>query len=445
MLLLLACTGDKVTLPVETGADSARADTSSRDTSDTADTATSPPPTPILADYDAEPREAVPRADGYLHVDSALLVDRLLTLGATHYLFLLYHSPTDWEDLHEYLPLAEAAGLETWVYLVPPTEIPASYPPFEDDYVAWGDAIGELATHYPSLRAFAMDDFNSNTVTFTDAYTCEMRDAARVWAPELEFWPVDYYGDAEIDLSVRTCWDGLIFPYIDLDDNSALREQIDVLAETLGEPGGVTLTLQWPWDAPSTAGTGARWSAAATTDATGGTLSFRFSDSYGGPTAGYHLARVTWDETTLWSEDIGGSEAGGATELTLPAGATGTLGFELYEESGVSNYGVVARFGAISSTGLSLGAFSYEEDDALFDGTSLDGGEGAPLRLLPMIYATSTSWHAAPPTAAVVQEAVEIALLAFDEGVTEGVTTYCLDKTPGAASYEAVTTVYTAR
>ena len=47
---------------------------------------------------------------------------RLKELGATTYYWLVWHAATDWEDLQRFLPKAAEAGLEVWVYLVPPSD-----------------------------------------------------------------------------------------------------------------------------------------------------------------------------------------------------------------------------------------------------------------------------------------------------------------------------------
>ena len=69
-----------------------------------------------LADYDAEVR----RPDG--HVDADTLLKRLKELGVDTYYWLIWHKATDWDDLKVFLPKASRAGIDVWVYLVPPTE-----------------------------------------------------------------------------------------------------------------------------------------------------------------------------------------------------------------------------------------------------------------------------------------------------------------------------------
>ena len=53
-----------------------------------------------LADYDAELR----KPDG--RVDTEAMVGRLKELGVTKYYWLVWHAPTDWDDLRTFLPKA---------------------------------------------------------------------------------------------------------------------------------------------------------------------------------------------------------------------------------------------------------------------------------------------------------------------------------------------------
>ena len=123
-------------------------------------------------------------------MDSPLRLVRLTSLGANACAFLIYSSPVTWDDLAEYLALAEPAGLATRGYLVPPTERPSDYSPYEDDYVAWAGAISELAAEQPSITAIAMDDFNGSTTTLTVDYLYELMVAAQAHAPDLKFYDV---------------------------------------------------------------------------------------------------------------------------------------------------------------------------------------------------------------------------------------------------------------
>src|SRR5213593_3719762 len=100
----------------------------------------------ILGDYDAELR----RADG--HVDVTRLAARLDSLGVTTYCWLVWHRATDWADLQAFLPLAGRAGIDIWVYVVPPSESPphtSRYSePYRLDFGRWAEEIARLSRRH---------------------------------------------------------------------------------------------------------------------------------------------------------------------------------------------------------------------------------------------------------------------------------------------------------
>jgi len=101
----------------------------------------------ILADYDSELRGPDKRVD----VDT--MAARLKELGVNTYFWLIWHASTDWDDLKLFLPKAAAAGIDVWVYLVPPSESPprttAYSEPFRLDYGRWAE---EIARFRSSIR-----------------------------------------------------------------------------------------------------------------------------------------------------------------------------------------------------------------------------------------------------------------------------------------------------
>ncbi|MEV0714974.1 hypothetical protein, partial [Asanoa sp. NPDC050611] len=107
-------------------------------------------------------REREPRADGYRHIDSPALVRRLVGMNVNTYLYGIWDSPTDWDDLRsEFLPAASAAGIDVIPYIVPPsetTENGRASRPFMTDYVRWAEAIAELSLRFPNLTSWAIDD-----------------------------------------------------------------------------------------------------------------------------------------------------------------------------------------------------------------------------------------------------------------------------------------------
>ena len=433
LLLLAACTAPSdpkstTATPDDTAEAPAGDDTAPPDSDDTGedtgdDTGTPAPLRPILADYDNARTEALPREDGLTHTDAAATLDALLALGVNTYAFLIYLGPSDWEDLAEYVALAEPAGLDTWVYLVPPAERPEDYPPFDGDYVAWGAAIGELAATWPSITAIAMDDFYSDRSTvWTPDYVCEMMDAAHENAPDLLFYAVDYSPWTLQDFSTpeeRRCVDGIVFPYRDLDDNTDLRPQIEEIAALRDDLPG-SLVLRYPWDRASVHGEYGQLRATCGA----GELRFSYRDDFPWETFGYHKVRVREEGAVLYEEDVAYTEDRDEVTVTLSGGDV-TVGLE--EEGGVSAFGVEVVLSGFSAA--SCGDWVYEASDSNFEAGFEDVEGWDDMALIPMVYTVPVTWHTAWPEVDVVAEAIDVALETTDEGLTQGVITYCLLKT----------------
>lgn len=115
----------------------------------------------MLANYggghtiDMEMREKVPRADGYFHVDTERTISALKNLGANTHYFLMWHSPSDWQDFtEEFLPAAQKADIDVWAYIVPPSECdPDGWCSrlYGTDYVAWAENIAARSVEYDRL------------------------------------------------------------------------------------------------------------------------------------------------------------------------------------------------------------------------------------------------------------------------------------------------------
>ena len=153
---------------------------------------------PVYADYGAVVRETSPRADGYSHVNTPYLIQKLVAGNIKTYAFLIWNAnsyKTDWDDFRlEFLPAAQAAGINVWLYLTPPTENipPTAYTPFADDYYNWMTAAASLSLRYPVLKAVAIDDYNSNLGLFTPDYVHRITDAALAINTNFMFMVVNY-------------------------------------------------------------------------------------------------------------------------------------------------------------------------------------------------------------------------------------------------------------
>lgn len=182
----------------------------------------------MLANYpgghtiDKEIREKKPRDDGYYHIDTKATIKKLRGLRANTHYFLMWHSPSDWEDFtEEFLPAAERAGIDVWAYIVPPSECHADgwcSLPFKTDYIAWAKNIAELSVEYDVLKGWVIDDFvnGSNSEVFTPEYMGQMQEAADAINPDLELGTVAYYKTA-IKSSFYEQYapfiDSVVFPY----------------------------------------------------------------------------------------------------------------------------------------------------------------------------------------------------------------------------------------
>ncbi len=194
-----------------------------------------------------EIREANARGDGYHHIDTPAMIARLRALHANTCNYLLWNSPTDFDDLErEFLPAAQKAGIKVWLYLVPPNE---TYPggkgsdPFRTNYVQWARTLATLSLQYSNLQAWVMDDFTWGMRTFTPQYVQEIQQISRSINPELRFFPVVHLtaiSEKWVD-DYGSLIDGVMCPFIDLPYNNTQR------ATSLGDQiAGVRTRFQKP-------------------------------------------------------------------------------------------------------------------------------------------------------------------------------------------------------
>jgi hypothetical protein len=339
-----------------------------------------PLPKALVADYDKAIREPVARADGIRHVDTPATIARLQDLHVTGYFYLVYHEPTDWSDFEqEFLPAAARAGIDVWVYLVPPSECCAE--PYKTDFVRWAEEIARLSTRYPHLRGWAMDDFASNLATFTPPYMLRIREAGRRINPALRFLPVLYHDDFSTEFlqAYALHFDGAIFPYtVNFETAEGLDAELTRVAAQLGRhqlqvvlmiyatkisvaaypPSatyvaaalavglervrrgqilGVTtyalaktfepedcrfshhLDMTFPSETPTSAGHFVSATQSLHLAPAAGRYQLRFfeQDSYPIGTAGYHFKQLLVDGRVVWDEDVAGDAALAWTERTV--------------------------------------------------------------------------------------------------------------------------------
>ncbi len=177
-------------------------------------------------------REAEARADGYRHVDTLAMISLLTSIGANHYCFGIWDSPTDFDDLrNEFAPAAQAAGIQLMPYIVPPSETFSwgkSSQPYVMDYIAWARAFAELSLTYPVLTAWAIDDFDwaENPAVFTPDYLARIREAQLAVNPRLGLFTCAYITGATSDdfmIKYGPYLDGIVFPYLDGHNFNTIR------------------------------------------------------------------------------------------------------------------------------------------------------------------------------------------------------------------------------
>lgn len=202
-------------------------------------------------------RERAPRADGYQHLDTTAMIAKLRALHVNTYVYGIWDSPTDWDDLCEgFASAAAEAGIDVWVYLVPPSETDRgggrASRPHVMDYVAWARAVAELSLKYPNVRAWSIDDFEfpMNAKLFTTEYMAEMRHTAESINPALGFYTCAYWRAATSDKFLdkyAPYVDGIIYPFLDgprfnTQRAGSVAADIDAIKEHT-DPRGLDLVL----------------------------------------------------------------------------------------------------------------------------------------------------------------------------------------------------------
>jgi len=402
------------------------------------------------ADYDAELR----LPNGRVDVDA--MAARLKELGVTTYYWLLWHAPTDWDDLKLFLPKAAQAGLEVWVYLVPPSESPPQYgtqysEPFRLDYLRWGEEIARLSLQHTNLTAWVIDDFYANRAFFTPAYLREMQSRARQINPRLAFLPLMYFGEIQRRFAddYRAVIDGVVVAYPQ--DRDEIEQAWAILNDALVAAPG---ELSFPWATPSQAGDFVSVSAPATVLPAGRQIiRFRERDDFTRQTTGYHFKQLLVDGAVAWEDDAaGGTNAWREVTVDATAPARGktnvTIAFRLLDKQGVSNFGVRWRLDGLRAEGLRLAAdLTVPKLWQVTQRGAFEAGFGNAIKQgdrrfhIPFIVMTAGHAgefrlrHGDPATPERIAEWLRMSLQAWRDGKCDGVVTYCLDKQPQSPTF----------
>ena len=141
------------------------------------------------------------KSDGYPDVDAT--ISRLKDIGVNCYTYLIQrNSEKELSSLPEFCEKASKEGIEVWVYLVPPTEVPIDrdkpikerkYPPFDLDYLKWAEAIAKISITHPNLTLWMIDDFDGNLDFFTLDYTKKIYEMSKKINPKFLFGVCVYH------------------------------------------------------------------------------------------------------------------------------------------------------------------------------------------------------------------------------------------------------------
>jgi hypothetical protein len=407
----------------------------------------------VVGDYNDELRKGG-------RVDIELMVERLTQLGANTYMWLIWHSPHDWEDLQLFLPRAQDAGIDVWVYLVPHSETAVSNPrfpysePYRLDYVRWAQEIAKLANEHPNLVGYVIDDFGANRTPdrFSTDYVRRMVAAGKTIAPRLKFYPLLYYREFNSVMmdQLGPLIDGAVAAYPDGPDD--ITSALHYLNDDYTEPA--RFEINYPSDTPSQAGDfGCVARRVTVTDASRASVRFSYTDSYSGPTSGYHLLRLLVDGQVAWESDAGDKHNGQATVDISPfVGQRKTVELRLgvWDAKAVSQFPLKACFILEQLDGLAGGEANQwrAAQRGAFRAANLPQRVGPGRWQLPLIVMTAASpgefqkRHQIEPTPRNIADHVAMALQFARRGEIEGVVTYCLDKRIGSEMFDAVAEVF---
>ena len=416
---------------------------------------------PILGDFAAEIRGP----NGHIDIDANIAA--LKAMSANTYFYLIWHSPSDWDDLPAFADAAAREGIDIWVYIIPWSETPlvkkswGYSEPFRTDYVRWAQEIARVSLQHRNIVGYVIDDFYTNSTQpdrFTVPYTREMVDAGRRINPRLKFYPLVYFGQPWAEFTDRfgTLVDGVVAAY----PNSRLQVG-NALCYLNDQPHGASAIVDLPRKPTQPGDKGTIIADLRVVDPADAGVSFYWDDGDHGDTRGYHQAVVRVDGRTIWRTDtaeIAGDGGDRVIDLSLSRyvrrGQTVRIEIGIIEQRGVSKYPLTARFDDISLTGFDTptemaserlwsrrqtGPFTVD----LFPAARQTSRFKIPMILMPAGEAEQhEKRYPESGTPRNIASKVEMSLNLVRTHRIEGVVTYCLPKSPGDPIYNAVRQQY---
>lgn len=169
--------------------------------------------------------EALQKPDHSLDVNKT--IELLQQSGFTcHAMPITGGSPYSWTEFQQLVRAAEAAGIDEWAVLIPPTE--GSSLPYKHDFVQWFKALAKLSLRYPHLRGANIDDLDQgeNATLFSRDYICRVYQARQAINPQLLFVPTIYSLNKAFADRMSGCVDGVWLWWSKLDTVTGLASSL---------------------------------------------------------------------------------------------------------------------------------------------------------------------------------------------------------------------------
>lgn len=246
----------------------------------------------VIARKNADPLMRGNINTGYNYAGMIELKDTLIAMSANAYMVHTLGT-SDWDSLRVLLPIAQANGIDMWVLLN--TYDSNVHEPYLSDYILKADTIAQLSLVYSTLKGYSIDDMwgSFGTGTFTVDHIDSMLIRSKSINPNLLFYPITYFGQIDAPYIIgdfANDMDGLFASY----PKDSLGIEYALLKAVPHTRASVSLPVSTSTDIGDF---GRVYKTATVTNADSITLTFHYTDDYGGATSGYHFIELAIDST----------------------------------------------------------------------------------------------------------------------------------------------------
>lgn len=166
--------------------------------------------------------EPLARPDGSL--DAETIVERLREYGFGCVALPIQSAPPEsLKDFQNLAAAANAAAIDVWPVLIPPTEGGNSLP-YGTDFVQWFKVLAQLSLRYPHLRGANIDDIfiNTNVNVFMRRELCAIYQAKQAVNPRFQFIATLYDLNRGAADRMAGCVDGVWLWWMNLERAAGL-------------------------------------------------------------------------------------------------------------------------------------------------------------------------------------------------------------------------------